>query len=91
MNSYGRVFKKAKPVMSVKTVVGESRAAAANLEAVHAALTLSGKLPAKQEAYVFENGKAVKTTIDTTDYRYMLVTSFAAGGSYTAVVLKKAD
>lgn len=91
MNSYGRVFKKAKPVMSVKTVVGESRAAAANLEAVHAALTLSGKLPAKQEAYVFENGKAVKTTVDTTDYRYMLVTSFAAGGSYTAVVLKKAD
>ena len=91
MNSYGRVFKKAKPVMSVKTVVGESRAAADNLEAVHAALTLSGKLPAKQEAYVFENGKAVKTTVDTTDYRYMLVTSFAAGGSYTAVVLKKAD
>ena len=91
MNSYGRVFKKAKPVMSVKTVVGESRAAAANLEAVHAALTLSGKLPAKQEAYVFENGKAVKTTVDTADYRYMLVTSFAAGGSYTAVVLKKAD
>lgn len=91
MNSYGRVFKNAKPVMSVKTVVGESRAAAANLEAVHAALTLSGKLPAKQEAYVFENGKAVKTTVDTTDYRYMLVTSFAAGGSYTAVVLKKAD
>lgn len=91
MNSYGRVFKNAKPVMSVKTVVGESRAAAANLEAVHAALTLSGKLPAKQEAYVFENGKAVKTTVDTADYRYMLVTSFAAGGSYTAVVLKKAD
>lgn len=91
MNSYGRVFKKAKPVMSVKTVVGESRAAAANLEAVHAALTLSGKLPAKQEAYVFENGKAVKATVDTTDYRYMLVTSFATGGSYTAVVLKKAD
>ncbi len=91
MNSYGRVFKNAKPVMSVKAVVGESRAAAANLEAVHAALTLSGKLPSKQEAYVFENGKAVKTTVDTTDYRYMLVTSFAAGGSYTAVVLKKAD
>lgn len=91
MNSYGRVFKNVKPVMSVKTVVGESRAAAANLEAVHAALTLSGKLSAKQEAYAFENGKAVKTTVDTTDYRYMLVTSFAAGGSYTAVVLKKAD
>lgn len=91
MNSYGRVFKNAKPVMSVKTVVGESRAAAANLEAAHAALTLSGKLPAKQDAYVFENGKAVKTTVDTTDYKYMLVTSFAAGGSYTAVVLKKVD
>ena len=91
MNSYGRVFKNAKPVMSVKTVVGESRAAAANLEAAHAALTLSGKLPAKQDAYVFENGKAVKTMVDTTDYKYMLVTSFAAGGSYTAVVLKKVD
>ena len=92
MNSYKRLFGDAKkPVFSVKTIVGESRAAAATLEAVHAALTLSGKLPAEQSAYVFEGGKAEKTTVDTTGYKYMLVTSFAAGGSYTAVVLKKVD
>lgn len=89
MNSYKRVFSSGKPVFSVKTIVGEARAAAATLQAVHAALTLSGKLPANQNAYVFEDNKDAEITVDTSDYKYMLVTSFAAGGSYTAVVLKK--
>ena len=33
----------------------------------------------------------IANSTDAIDYRNMLVTSFAAGGSYTAVVLKKAD
>ncbi len=91
MNSYNRVFSegKVKPVFSVKTAVGEARAAAATLQAVHASLILSGKLPAEQNAYIFSDGAVNKTTVDTSDYKYMLVTSFATGGSYTAVVLKK--
>lgn len=90
MNSYGRVFADAKPVHSVKTVVGESRAAAATLSAVHASLMLAGKLDSMQNAYMFENGAAKPVKVDTSSYRNVLVTSFAPGGSYTAVVLKKA-
>lgn len=91
MNSYARVFGDAKkPVHSVKTIVGESRAAAATLSAAHAALMLSGKLKPEQQAFVFENGEAKTVKTDITQYKNVLVTSFAAGGSYTAVVLKKA-
>ncbi|MCM1309183.1 MAG: 3-oxoacyl-ACP synthase, partial [Butyrivibrio sp.] len=91
MNSYARVFgNAAKPVHSVKTTVGESRAAAAALSAAHAALMLSGRLKPEQQAFVFENGEARTVKTDVTRYRNVLVTSFAAGGSYTAIVLKKA-
>ena len=89
MESYARVFGSAKPVLSVKQYVGEARAAAANLSAVHAALTLSGELPATQPAFVFENGKALEKTVDTSDWKNVLVTSFAVGGSYTAVIIRK--
>lgn len=91
MNSYVRVFGGAKkPVHSVKTIVGESRAAAATLSAAHAALMLSGRLNPEQQAFVFENGAAKAVKTDISSYKNVLVTSFAAGGSYTAVVLKKA-
>ena len=91
MNSYARVFGGAKkPVHSVKTIVGESRAAAATLSAAHAALMLSGRLNSEQQAFVFENGAAKAVKTDISSYKNVLVTSFAAGGSYTAVVLKKA-
>ncbi len=91
MDSYGRVFGEAKkPVHSVKTVVGEARAAAAALSAVHGALMLSGRLDSQQPAFVFENGAARSVKTDISAYRNVLVTSFAPGGSYTAVVLRKA-
>ena len=50
---------------------------------------LAGKLPEEMPAYNFVDGKAETITAITTDYKYVLVTSYAAGGSYTAVVLKK--
>ena len=91
MESYGRVFgSNQKPVHTVKTTVGESRAAAATLSAVHAALMLSGKLGTSQPAYLFKDGAAREITSDISSYRNVLVTSYAAGGSYTAVVLKRA-
>lgn len=91
MDSYERVFgENKKPVLSVKTLVGESRAAAATLAVAHASLMLAGKLEATQPAFNFVNGVAENTTVDTSDYKYILATSYAAGGSYTAVVVKKA-
>ena len=89
MESYGRVFASAKPVLSVKTLVGEARAAAATLQVAHASLILAGELDREQPAYMFEGTKAQKVTVDTADYKYILATSYAAGGSYTAVVIKK--
>ena len=77
------------PVLSVKTLTGEARACSAALSAAHATMILSGELDSTQPAYNFVNGKAVKTTTDTKNFKYILVTSYAAGGSYTAVVLKK--
>lgn len=91
IDSYGRVFgQDQKPVHSVKTIVGESRAAAATLSAVHASLMLAGKLGSSQPAYKLENKAMKEITADVSSYRNVLVTSFAAGGSYTAVVLKRA-
>ena len=52
---------------------------------------LAGRLEEKQPAYNFVDGKAIVTEVNTKDYKYVLVTSYAAGGSYTAVVLKKAE
>uniref|UniRef100_UPI0040252409 beta-ketoacyl synthase N-terminal-like domain-containing protein n=1 Tax=Eshraghiella crossota TaxID=45851 RepID=UPI0040252409 len=90
--SYEKVFGdkvKTLPVLSVKTLTGEARACSAALSVAHAAMILSGELDSTQPAYNFVNGKAVKTTTDTKNFKYILVTSYAAGGSYTAVVLKK--
>lgn len=89
--AYARVFgDNMKPVLSVKTLVGESRAAAATLSVAHGSLLLAGKLSPEQPAFKFADGKAEKMTVNTADYKYVLATSYAAGGSYTAVVLKKA-
>ncbi len=88
-NAYAEVFGATiPPVMSVKTVIGEARAAASTLEAVHAAYILSGKLDAFQKAFDL-NGGIKEVTVDTSAYRNILVTSYAAGGSYTAVVIGK--
>ena len=90
MESYNRVFgADMKPVLSVKTLVGEARAAAATLQVMHASLILAGELNANQQAFKFEGNKATEITVNTSDYKYILATSYAAGGSYTAVVIKK--
>ena len=91
IDSYKRVFgDDQKPVHSVKTAVGESRAAAATLSAVHAALMLAGKLGDSQKAFKLSDGKMTEIMADVSSYGNVLVTSYAPGGSYTAVVLKRA-
>ena len=78
-----------KPVHNVRTYIGEARSAAATLSVAHAALTLSGDLPASQKAFFFENGVEEKE-VDTTAYKNVLVVAVGVGGSYSAVVLQKA-
>lgn len=73
---------KALPVLNIRRVTGEGRAASAALSAVHAALLLAGKLG---DSVTAENG----STVSAADLGKLLVISCGAGGSYTAVILSK--
>jgi len=88
-NVYGKLFDAKLPVHNVRTYVGESRAAAGTLSVAHAALTLSGELGTSQKAFFFGD-EVTEGVADTSAYNYVLATSAADGGSYCAVVLKKA-
>ena len=70
------VFGKDIPVLSVKEQYGEARAATAALSAAYAAELLAGKAEAK--GFNADNAE------------YILAVSFGLGGSYSAVVIKKA-
>lgn len=90
-NSYARVFGEKlanMPVFQVKERTGEGRAASATLAASEAALMLSGELT-QNDAYFIENGNVSKKNISTIGLKKILVTAFATGGSYSAVVLAK--
>ena len=89
--AYARVFgdKLASlPLIQVKERVGEGRAASATLAAAEAALMLGGEL-AEENAYFVANGEVSKKKVATAGFKKILVTSFATGGSYSAVVLGK--
>ncbi len=90
--SYARVFGDkiaTLPVVEVKERTGEGRAASATLAAVHAALMLSGDID-KDDAYIVSaDGTAKKITVESNKLNKVLVTAFASGGSYAAVVLSK--
>jgi len=86
--SYARIFGEEKvPVVNVKERVGESRANAATLAAAQAALLLSGELDSDKAYLVKADGSAKETTVEGKKLNKVLVTSFAAGGSYSAVVI----
>ena len=89
LDSYRRVFGEVKPVIAIKNITGEGRAATATLQAVHAALTLSGKLGDEQKAYEVTANGAEKKTVNTSAMKNLLVTSYGAGGSYTALIVRK--
>ena len=90
-NVYGELFGGNVPVHNVRDYVGEARAAASTLSVAHAALTLSGDLDKTQKAY-YVTADSVKTdNVDTSEYKYVIATAYAMGGSYSAVVLKKAQ
>jgi len=89
LDSYRRVFSEVKPVIAIKNITGEGRAATATLQAVHAALTLNGQLGEMQSAYEVTADGAIKKTINTSAMKTLLVTSYGAGGSYTALIVRK--
>lgn len=84
--AYRKVFAKDIPVFAVRENIGEARAAAASMQAAYAARVLSGRAGGTVKAYV--GGKAAD--VDVSGYRYILAAAWGAGGSYSAVVLKKA-
>lgn len=83
---YKKVFGWDIPVFAVREQIGEARAAAAAKQAAYAARVLCGKEGGSAKAYV--GGKACDT--DVSGYKYILAAAPGAGGSYSAVVLKKA-
>lgn len=89
-NSYIRVFgdKLASiPVVQIKERTGEGRAGTATLQAAHAALLLSGELENDDATFIAKDGSISKNKVNGKDLKKVLVTSFASGGSYSAVVI----
>ncbi len=84
-NSLNRIFGSrlgAVPIFNIHPVTGEGRAATAALSAAHASLVLSGKLG---ESVMSEN----LGEVGVSKLEKLLVLSYGAGGSYTAVIISK--
>ena len=90
--SYIRVFKDkigSLPVVQVKERAGEGRAGSATLAAAHAALMLNGDIETDDAYFIAKDGSVEKKRTESKGWKKVLVTSFATGGSYTAVVIGK--
>ncbi len=59
------------------------------MQLAYAARILSGEIKNAKAYRVSKDSVSTENT-DTKDFKYMLVVSFGAGGTYSAVVLKKA-
>lgn len=85
LSVYEQVFGRDIPVFAVREDIGEARAAAGTMQAAYAAKLLAGKLGNAAKAYI--GGKP--TEVDVSGYKYILSAAWGAGGSYSAVVLKR--
>jgi 3-oxoacyl-[acyl-carrier-protein] synthase II len=72
-------------LVEVKDHVGEARAAAAALSLAHASLMLSGEI--KED--IAHKLDGTKTLVSSTSLKNVLCISYAAGGTYTAVIITK--
>jgi 3-oxoacyl-[acyl-carrier-protein] synthase II len=77
------------PVFEVKERTGEGRAGSAALAAAEAALLLSGDLAKDKAYYIADDGSVTAKEAESAGLKKILVISFAAGGSYSAVVFGK--
>ncbi len=89
-DAYRKVFGKDIPVLCVKETCGEARAAAAALSAAYAAELLAGMTDSEVNCYTVSADGVAEGRFNTGSARYLLATSFGLGGSYSAVVIKKA-
>jgi 3-oxoacyl-[acyl-carrier-protein] synthase II len=77
------------PLFEVKERTGEGRAGSAALAAAEAALLLSGELDGDDAYFVADDGSVVCKRVESANLKKILVLSYAAGGSYSAVVFGK--
>jgi 3-oxoacyl-[acyl-carrier-protein] synthase II len=77
------------PLFEVKERVGEGRAGSAALAASEAAMLLSGELAQDNAYFVAADGSVASKVVESANLKKILVISFAAGGSYSAVVFGK--
>ena len=77
------------PLFEVKERVGEGRAGSAALAASEAAMLLSGELAQDNAYFVAADGSVTNKVVDSANLKKILVISFAAGGSYSAVVFAR--
>ena len=77
------------PLFEVKERTGEGRAGSAALAAGEAALLLSGELANDNAYFVAADGSVSAKTAESANLKKILVISYAAGGSYSAVVFGK--
>ena len=91
VNVLSKVFKdkiNETPLFAIKENLGEARAGGAMAQVLDASLVLSGKLSHK-DAYYITSGKAEKKNFKNKELKNILVTSYGAAGSYTAIVVSK--
>lgn len=77
------------PLFEVKERTGEGRAGSAALAASEAAMLLSGELESDNAYFVANDGSVSSKQAAAANLKNVLIISFAAGGSYSAVVFGK--
>ena len=75
------------PLFFVKESMGEARAAASAKQAAFAAGLLSGEVKSA-DGYMLRTGERAQVSAD--GMQYVLAAGFGVGGSYSAVIFKKA-
>ena len=89
LSVYREIFTKEMPLICVKAEMGEARAAASAMQAAFAAKLLSGSA-SSAKALLMTKDSLSDTTVNSADMKYILAVGFGVGGSYSAVILKKA-
>lgn len=87
--AYRKIFKNGIDVITVKNGGGEARAASAALQAAEAARLLSESKTV--EAFRISADLVAQSELESDGLEYILAASFGLGGSYSAVVLKRAN
>jgi 3-oxoacyl-[acyl-carrier-protein] synthase II len=77
------------PVISSKKRIGEARANSALLSLVDASLLLSDTITEDKDCYLIKKNGVAQTSVQSKDMKNILVTAFATGGSFTAVVVTR--